>query len=78
MNLSDVEQQFMNSPKESQKKFLKHNMQQLAKRNLLGRFYKLYARSNNPKPIEKPEVEDPYQVLFEPLAYTIGGDLDEN
>lgn len=76
MNLSEVEQIFMNSSKESQKKFLKRNMRQLAKRDLLGKFYRLYAKKNNPKPIEKPEEYDWYKVLTEPLAHRIGGDLD--
>jgi hypothetical protein len=77
MNLSDIEQKFMDSSKEAQKKFLKHNRGKLAKRNLLGRFYRLYARKNLITPSKKPEVKDQrYQVLFEPLAHTIGGDLD--
>ena len=67
MNLSEVEQIFMNSSPEAQKKFLKRNISILSKRNLLGRFYRLYARKNNPKPIEKPKDDDPYQFMFEPL-----------
>lgn len=67
MNLIDIEQMFYNSSPEAQKKFLKRNISMLSKRNLLGRFYRLYARKNNPKPIEKPVSEDPYQFMFEPL-----------
>lgn len=79
MNLSEVEKIFYNSTPEGQKRFLKRNITQLSKRNLLGRFYKLYAQKNNPKPLKKPvEDDDLYQVLFEPLADRIGGDLDEN
>ena len=79
MNLNEVEQKFINSSQESQKRFLKRNMRQLAKRNLLGRFYKLYAQKNNPKPIKKPVSDDePYKFMFEPLADKIGGDLDED
>jgi len=79
MNLNEVEQKFINSSPESQKKFLKRNMSFLAKRSLLGRFYKLYAQKNNPKPIKKPVSDDePYKFMFETLADKIGGDLDEN
>jgi len=79
MNLNEVEQKFINSSPESQKKFLKRNMSFLAKRSLLGRFYKLYAQKNNPKPIKKSVSDDePYKFMFEPLADKIGGDLDEN
>jgi hypothetical protein len=67
MNLSEVEQIFLNSTPEGQKRFLKRNITQLSKRNLLGRFYKLYAQKNNPKPIKKPKEDDPYQFMFEPL-----------
>jgi hypothetical protein len=67
MNLNEVEQIFLNSTPEGQKRFLKRNITQLSKRNLLGRFYKLYAQKNNPKPIEKPKEDDPYQFMFEPL-----------
>jgi hypothetical protein len=68
MNLSEVEQIFLNSTPEGQKRFLKRNITQLSKRNLLGRFYKLYAQKNNPKPLKKPvENEDPYKFMFEPL-----------
>lgn len=67
MNLSEVEQIFMNSSPEGQKKFLKRNISILSKRNLLGRFYRLYAKKNNPKPIEKPKEDDPYQFMFKPL-----------
>jgi len=79
MNLSEVEQKFINASPEAQKKFLKRNLSFLAKRSLLGRFYKLYAQKNNPKPIKKPVSDDePYKFMFEPLADKIGGDLDEN
>jgi hypothetical protein len=67
MNLSEVEKIFYNSTPEGQKRFLKRNITQLSKRNLLGRFYKLYAQKNNPKPIKKPKEDDPYQFMFEPL-----------
>lgn len=68
MNLSEVEQIFLSSTPEGQKRFLKRNITQLSKRNLLGRFYKLYAQKNNPKPLKKPvEDDDPYQFMFEPL-----------
>ncbi len=68
MNLNEVEQKFINASPEAQKKFLKRNLSFLAKRSLLGRFYKLYAQKNNPKPIKKPvEDEDPYKFMFEPL-----------
>lgn len=68
MNLSEVEKIFYNSTPEGQKRFLKRNITHLSKRNLLGRFYKLYAQKNNPKPIKKPvEDEDSYQFMFEPL-----------
>lgn len=67
MNLSEVEKIFYNSTPEGQKRFLKRNITQLSKRNLLGRFYKLYAQKNNPKPIKKPVKDDPYQFMFEPL-----------
>lgn len=67
MNLSDIEQIFLSSSPEGQKRFLKRNLSMLSKRNLLGRFYRLYARKNNPKPIEKPKEDDPYQFMFEPL-----------
>jgi len=69
MNLSDVEQIFLSSSPESQKRFLKRNMKKLAKRDLLGKFYRLYAQKNNPKPIKKSDEDDPYKVLFEPLAH---------
>ncbi|HRY74467.1 MAG TPA: hypothetical protein P5098_02140 [Candidatus Dojkabacteria bacterium] len=79
MNLSEVEQKFINASPEAQKKFLKRNLSFLAKRSLLGRFYKLYAQKNNPKPIKKPVSDDePYKFMFEPLADKIGGDLDED
>jgi hypothetical protein len=68
MNLTEVEQIFLSSSPEGQKRFLKRNISMLSKRNLLGRFYKLYAQKNNPKPIKKPvEDEDPYKFMFEPL-----------
>ena len=75
MNLNEVELLFMRSTDEQCKRFLKHNMRRLAKRNLLGHFYKLYAQKTH----KKTEVieDDPYQILHEPLAYTIGGDLDD-
>lgn len=67
MNLSEVEQIFLSSTPEGQKRFLKRNITQLSKRNLLGRFYKLYAQKNNPKPLKKPKEDDPYKFMFEPL-----------
>jgi hypothetical protein len=76
MKLSDIEQMFLNSSDESCKRFLRRNIRQLAKRNLLGRFYKLYAQKNHKIPDEIiVKEEDPYQFMFEPLK---GGDLDEN
>ncbi len=67
MNLPEVEKIFMNSSPEAQKKFLKRNISILSKRELLGKFYGLYAKKNYPKPIEKPKDDDPYQFMFEPL-----------
>jgi hypothetical protein len=68
MNLTEVEQIFLNSTPEGQKRFLKRNISMLSKRNLLGRFYKLYAQKNNPKPLKKPvEDDDSYKFMFEPL-----------
>lgn len=76
MTLVEMEQIFINSTEEGCKRFLKRNMKQLAQKQLLGHFYKLYAQKTH-KEATKKEEWDPYKVLNEPLARTIGGDLDD-
>ncbi len=73
MKLNDVEQLFMASTDEQCKRFLKRNFRKLSKQNLLGHFYKLYAKKINATKTETKE--DPYKFMFEPLLK--GGDLDD-
>lgn len=65
MTLDELENQFTSKTSEEAKEFLKTNMRKLAEKQLLGRFYKLYARTYLGKADKKP-VED-FSMLNSPL-----------
>ena len=46
MTLDELEQSFTKMTSDEAKIFLKHNLKKLAEKQLLGKFYKLYARTH--------------------------------